>query len=378
MKKRVEHGISLPWSHGNVGSLGGKSKHGKLRARNQDHQDYTVLGPHPETMGTISISNPASIKYAPDSTPSSLSGFSKPPPNNPKVLIKAVLDVRYGLHSPKIALAVGCGSRYSPAPLHQIRLILARGGVMDYFKMRLVSKTSNHDAARGLCPMNPNKTDRSMAPMGLRMALIVFVGLLLCIPSVGCQSALVTAYYLINGTDEQADFSGLKEKKIVVVCKSTGSLHYSNTNVPKDLSLQVSKAIQANVKKVKMVDQQKLSDWTDKHEWENYTDVGKAMKADMVVGIDLEGFNLFQGQTVYQGTANVVVHVYDCKAGGKEVFSRTIPPVVYPPNAGIPTSERQEGEFRRQFIGILAERVARHFYPHDQFGDIAQDVDALR
>ena len=39
------------------------------------------------------------------------------------------------------------------------------------------------------------------------------------------------------------------------------------------------------------------------------------MKADMVVGIDLEGFSLFQGQTLYQGKANATVRVYDCQQG---------------------------------------------------------------
>ena len=102
------------------------------------------------------------------------------------------------------------------------------------------------------------------------------------------------------------------------------------------------------------------------------------MNADMVVGIDLESFSMFQGQTLYRGKANASIHVYDCKAGGKEVFTRTMPPTIYPPNTFIPTSDRQEGEFRREFTLVLADQVARHFYAHDRNADVAQDASTLR
>ena len=64
--------------------------------------------------------------------------------------------------------------------------------------------------------------------------------------------------------------------------------------------------------KIKTVNQRKVAKWTDENTWEEYAEVGKAMKADMVVGINLEGFSLFQGQTLYQGKANATVRVYDC------------------------------------------------------------------
>jgi len=70
--------------------------------------------------------------------------------------------------------------------------------------------------------------------------------------------------------------------------------------------------------------------------------------------------------------------VYDCKDGNKKVFERTMPPTVYPPNTGIPTSERQEGEFRNEFVHVLAEQVARHFYAYDRNADVAQDAMALK
>jgi hypothetical protein len=59
------------------------------------------------------------------------------------------------------------------------------------------------------------------------------------------------------------------------------------------------------------------------------------------------------------------------------VFEKTLPQTVYPPNSGVPTSERQEAEFRRAFVKVLADQIARHFYAHDPNADLAQDALAM-
>jgi hypothetical protein len=214
----------------------------------------------------------------------------------------------------------------------------------------------------------------------MRCEKVVFLllALMACLPLLGCQGALVTAYYLMHGTNDEADYPGLKGKKVVVVCKPLIQLQYRNANVARDVSQQVSQLLREHIEKIKVVDQRKVAKWLDENTWEDYTEVGKAMKADIVVGIDLESFGILEGQTLYQGKANVVVHVYECKAGGKEVFTRTMPPAIYPPNTGVPTSDCQEGEFRQKFIQVLAERVARLFYAHDRYADVAEDVGAMK
>jgi hypothetical protein len=196
-------------------------------------------------------------------------------------------------------------------------------------------------------------------------------------PAAGCRSALATALYLWKGTDVPPDFAELKGKKVAVVCRSQVSLQYRNATVARDLAQQITTLLQERVPKVRTVDQRKVSKWTDENTWENFSEVGKAMKADMVVGVDLESFDLFQGQTMYQGKANATIRVYDCTKGGKLVFQKTIPQSVYPPNTGIPTSDRLEPEFRREFVGVLADQIARHFYNHDPHADFAQDAAAL-
>jgi hypothetical protein len=212
----------------------------------------------------------------------------------------------------------------------------------------------------------------------LRRGIILMVLLAIAaLPAVGCRNALFTAMYIFKGTDVDPDFAGLKGKKVAVVCRPMVSLQYANSNVGRELAQQVSLLLQEKVPKIKVIDQRKVAKWTDENTWEEYSEVGKAMKADMVVAVDLEGFSLYQGQTLYQGKANATVRVIDCKTG-KEVFRKSIPQCVYPPSAPMPASERTEPEFRNEFLGKLADQIGRNFYAHDPYADFGEDARTLK
>lgn len=217
--------------------------------------------------------------------------------------------------------------------------------------------------------------DRPSVRYGIALVLALTLATL---PAFGCRSALATAMFFIKGTDVDPDFAELKGKKVAVVCRPLVTLQYRNASVARDLAQQVTLLLQQQVPKIKTVDQRKVAKWTDENTWEEYPEVGKALKADMVVGIDLEGFNIFQGQTLYQGKANATIRVYDCRAGGKVVFEKILPQAVYPPNSAVPTSDRLEAEFRREFLSVLADQIARHFYAHDPYADMAQDASAMK
>jgi len=217
--------------------------------------------------------------------------------------------------------------------------------------------------------------DRTALRHGIALAAALMIAIL---PAAGCQSVLVTAMYLIKGTDVDPDFKELKGKKVAVVCRPMVTLQYRDSNAGRDLARQITLLLQEKVPKIKTIDQQKVSKWTDENTWEEYSEVGKALNADMVVGVDLEGFSIFQGQTLYQGKANATIKVYDCRKNNKLVYEKTIPTSVYPPNTGIPTSDRSEAAFRREFIHVLADQIARHFYAHDPHADVGQDIAAIR
>jgi hypothetical protein len=192
----------------------------------------------------------------------------------------------------------------------------------------------------------------------------------------GCNVLTMFAY-LVQGPDSPPDFAGLKDKKVVVVCRPHASLSFRDAGAARDLAEQISKLLGKNVPKIKVIDQQKLAVWADQKNppWREFREVGEALKADMVVGIDLTSFSLGEGPTLYRGRASLDMKVYDLsKEKGQEVvFEKSFPQAVYPPNLSVPISEKSEPEFRHEFVLILADQLARHFYAHDQYADVGLD-----
>jgi hypothetical protein len=192
----------------------------------------------------------------------------------------------------------------------------------------------------------------------------------------GCN-LVATAMYIVQGTNTHADFDGLKGKRVAVVCRPVTSLHFRDSSVSRDLAKQVGLLLEKHVPKVVLIDQREVSEWADENNWEEYVEIGKAIGADMVVGLDLEEFSLYQGQTLYQGKANLKIVVCDVSKSKDPVFERNLPQTLFPPNAAIPAGEKPEPEFRRQFVNMLSQLIARHFYDHDATVDFASDSTAL-
>ncbi len=95
-----------------------------------------------------------------------------------------------------------------------------------------------------------------------------------------------------------------------------------------------------------------------------------------MVGIDLERFDLYKSQTLLQGRANALIKVYDCQTG-ELVFEKRVPQSVYPPNREVSASEKPEAEFRREFLQILSDQIARYFYDHEPYTDFALDSKSI-
>ena len=208
-----------------------------------------------------------------------------------------------------------------------------------------------------------------------QMVTIGMLALSLALAS-GC-SLLATAMYIVEGTNTKAAYSGLKGKRVAVICRPVTVLHFRDSSASRDLARQVGALLQENVSKITVIDQRDVFEWADENTWDEYVEIGKAVDADIVVGLDLEEFSLYQGQTLYQGKANLRLAVYDVALGSEPVFERHLPQAVYPPNAAIPSGEKPEAHFRRQFVDHLAQLVSRHFYDHDATVDFASDSTAL-
>jgi hypothetical protein len=217
--------------------------------------------------------------------------------------------------------------------------------------------------------------DRLHKLLGLPLAVFFVVTPLLI--ATGCN-LMATAMYVVSGQNTPAEFSGLKGKKVAVICRPVTSLHFRDSSVARDLAKQVSVLLERNVKNIKLIDQREVFEWADENSWDEYTEIGKALNADMVVGIDLEDFSLHHGQTLYQGKANIHLLVYDMSKSREPAFEKNLPQAVYPPTAPIPASDSQEAHFRRKFVAYLARQIAHHFYDHDSTVDFANDSTAVQ
>ncbi|MFG0288409.1 MAG: hypothetical protein ACF8CQ_09545, partial [Rhodopirellula sp. JB044] len=90
------------------------------------------------------------------------------------------------------------------------------------------------------------------------------------------------------------------------------------------------------------------------------------------LAIELTDMRLRDGATLYRGRAGVLLTVYDI-AEKKVVFRKEIDEFTYPVNAGQYTSETTEPKFRKLFLGMLAQRIARVFHPYDFADTVALD-----
>lgn len=218
--------------------------------------------------------------------------------------------------------------------------------------------------------------DRSRRSLALSLAVLSTL-IAVAISQSGC-STMVAVMYVLKGNAINAEYTGLKNKRVAIVCRPVVELQYANGSVSSDIAKQVGVLLKQHLRKVEIIDPERVAEWTDEHTWDDYTEVGEALDADLIVGIDLQNFSIYQGQTLYQGKAQAGITVYDIADGGKVVFQKKMPQTIYPPNTGVPTSEKPEDEFRRQFIGVLGDEIGRYFYEHDASADFARDSNSLR
>lgn len=193
-----------------------------------------------------------------------------------------------------------------------------------------------------------------------------------CAISLGGCSTLGTIAYLVQPNDVPADYDGLRGKHVAVVCKPIVELEFSDAGSGRELAAVVGSLLEQNVRKTRVISQQEVARWTDENDWVDYPTLGKALDADMVVGIDLEQFRMHEGSTLYRGRAAAHVRVFDVKKK-TVVFERRIDDFAYPGDSAVPAADRSETQFRAMFLQMLARRVARLFHPHDSRATFAEE-----
>ena len=180
--------------------------------------------------------------------------------------------------------------------------------------------------------------------------------------------------YAVGADLQPAECETLEGKRTAVVVVTEGT-NYRDDIASRILSREISAILEAEVKGIELVREEEIDDWRDNNDWDqlDFAAIGKGVKAEKVVGIEVSDLKLREGQTLYRGRASVTTTVYDMKTETRE-FRRHLDDFAYPLHAGQYTSETTEPKFRRRFLAVLSRRLARYFHRWDPRETVALDA----
>jgi hypothetical protein len=216
--------------------------------------------------------------------------------------------------------------------------------------------------------------DRSLT--GNRFWVLATLAVVVMISTTGCvHSILATGIYLFQGGDVvPAECDALEGQRVVVICRPPSSHEYRHSGAPREIGKQVSRLLKQNVKRIDIVSPNEVDNWIDEEDWDNFKDLGRAVKASRIVYIELDNFDLYKGSTLYQGDAEVNITVYDMTNRGEEIWERNVGQILFPRHSGIPAADKPLKRFQSQFVGIVSQQIAIHFYKHDPNASFALDA----
>lgn len=194
-------------------------------------------------------------------------------------------------------------------------------------------------------------------------------------PSLGCIGMSSHLMYVFTGPPTvPAKFEGLRDKRVAVVCVSDAST-FGPVSEASLLARHVGRILQNKVRRIEVVPDEEIVDWIDENAWDHtdYKTIGRGVKADVVLAIDMASFSIREGSTLYRGRANLATKVYDMTQGGRIVYENSMPEMSFPKNGGRPVTDTTESQFRQTFMGILVEDVARQFYAYERREDFGRD-----
>ena len=207
----------------------------------------------------------------------------------------------------------------------------------------------------------------------------ISVGACFCLviaSSFGCTGIAAQLGWMLYGRYEQAEYDGMKGKRVAVVVNSDASSYGPNL-LTKALSNHVGVYLTNNVKDIEVVRQGEIENWKDNNNWSisNYVELGKAMKADRVLAIEIGSYSTREGQTLLKGRANITVSVYNIENGGAHEYVRGPEDFEFPKTHARPrVSASDESRFESVFLQIMAEDIAKRFYKHEIVDNYATDA----
>jgi len=196
----------------------------------------------------------------------------------------------------------------------------------------------------------------------------------LTIAQTGCVIPFAANLMHAVGADMvPAEYEGLEKKTVAIVTSTDGS-QYSQDVVARELNRLVAVIVTNEVDGVTLIRQDQIDGWRDTHGWDetDLASIGRGVKADKVIGIEVADLRLREGATLFRGRSETQVKVIDV-ATGKVEYSRRLDDYTYPKLAGQDITETTESRFRKLYLTKLSQEIARSFHPYDLTDRFASD-----
>ncbi|MEM6363034.1 MAG: hypothetical protein AAF745_01305 [Planctomycetota bacterium] len=189
----------------------------------------------------------------------------------------------------------------------------------------------------------------------------------------GCLGLLSNFMHTIGADRVPAEFDGLNDCKVAIVTR-TDSSEFSDDVVARLLTRKVGDRLRTELDDAEFVRDDDVQTHLDRHGYDasDLQSIGIAVGADKVLGIDVTELSLREGATLFRGRANARITIVDV-ATGSELFGKDIDEYTYPRTAGQYTTETTEPRFRKLYLEMLADQIARTFHPYDFHETVALD-----
>lgn len=211
------------------------------------------------------------------------------------------------------------------------------------------------------------------------MKIPFYIGLVaLLFTSGGCVQFAANLIHAVRGNDTPAEYAGLDEKRVAIICSVDGAV--ASEAASSVLTSYIGNALAQNLPKATVIGQEEVDKWLEIEGWSNNDAlaIGKGVKADQVVRVQVSNFQLREGATLYRGSCDIRVVVYDIKADGRLAFEKQITEHAFPRVGGTPVSDTTEAKFRSVYLHILATKIASLFHPADPTAEYALDAKAAQ
>ena len=189
----------------------------------------------------------------------------------------------------------------------------------------------------------------------------------------GCLGIYANLMHAVGADKVPAEYDGLEETRLAIVTV-TDSSQYSNDASARLLSRQVGELLTSEIDELSLVREDLIEQWRDRNGWDSldFVQIGRGVKAEKLLGIELTNLRLRDGATLYRGRADVTVSVIDVDTGDV-LYRKELEEFTFPTNAGQYTSETTEPRFRKLYLRMLAKQIGRSFYAWDFNETVAID-----